>query len=136
MFRSALSSACRDELITRNVAKPVEPPRTGNRELKPWTLDETLDVLAASRGDPLYAAFVLAIAMGLRRGEIIGLRWSDLDLDSLLSCGTSLSRRQSATMAAAPSDQARVCLAAPPPALATPPACAVGRMPRPWRLPG
>ncbi|WP_164662800.1 site-specific integrase [Streptomyces sp. S1A1-7] len=62
------------------VAKLVEPPRTDNRELKPWTLDETLDFLAASRGDPLYATFVLA--MGLRRGEIIGLRRSDLDLDN------------------------------------------------------
>lgn len=68
--------------VQGHVAKLVEPPRTDNRELKPWTLDETLDFLAASRGDPLYAAFVLAIAMGLRRGEIIGLRWSDLDLDN------------------------------------------------------
>jgi len=42
--------------------------------LKPWTLDETLDFLAASRRDPLHAALVLAIAMGLRRGEIAGLR--------------------------------------------------------------
>ncbi|MGW0471553.1 tyrosine-type recombinase/integrase [Streptomyces coeruleorubidus] len=82
VLRSALSSACREELITRNVAKLVEPPRTDNRELKPWSLDETLDFLAASRKDPLYAAFVLAIAMGLRRGELIGLRWSDLDLDN------------------------------------------------------
>ncbi|MET8407369.1 site-specific integrase [Streptomyces sp. NPDC005195] len=82
VLRSALSSACREELIARNVAKLVEPPRTDNRELNPWTLDETLDFLAASRRDPLYAAFVLAIAMGLRRGEIIGLRWSDLDLDN------------------------------------------------------
>ncbi|MEE1668015.1 site-specific integrase [Streptomyces sp. WAC07094] len=82
VLRSALSSACREELIVRNVAKLVEPPRTANKELGPWTLDETLDFLAASRRDPLYAAFVLAIGMGLRRGEIIGLRWSDLDLDN------------------------------------------------------
>ncbi|MFD7279889.1 tyrosine-type recombinase/integrase [Streptomyces sp. NPDC059862] len=82
VLRSALSSACREELITRNVAKLVEPPRSDSRELKPWSLDETLDFLAASRKDPLYAAFVLAIAMGLRRGEIVGLRWSDLDLDN------------------------------------------------------
>jgi integrase len=59
----------------------VEPPRAKSRELSPWSLDETLDFLAAARKDPLYAAFVLAIAMGLRRGEIIGLRWVDVDLD-------------------------------------------------------
>ncbi|MFD5420398.1 tyrosine-type recombinase/integrase [Streptomyces sp. NPDC127069] len=81
VLRSALTAACREELITRNVAKLVEPPRAAARELSPWSLDETLDFLAASRRDPLYAAFVLAIAMGLRRGEIVGLRWSDIDLD-------------------------------------------------------
>ncbi|WP_171166812.1 site-specific integrase [Streptomyces sp. I05A-00742] len=82
VLRSALSSACREELITRNVGTLVEAPRTASRELSPWTLDETLDFLAVARKDPLYAAFVLAIAMGLRRGEIVGLRWADLDLDN------------------------------------------------------
>lgn len=77
-----MSSACREGLITRDVAKLVEPPRTDNGELKPWALDETLDFLAASRKDPIDAAFVLAIAMGLSRGEIVGLRRSDLDLEN------------------------------------------------------
>ncbi|MER7815670.1 tyrosine-type recombinase/integrase [Streptomyces sp. NPDC096153] len=81
VLRTALSAACREELVTRNVAALVEPPRAKSRELSPWTLDETLDFLAAARKDPLYAAFVLAIAMGLRRGEIVGLRWADVDLD-------------------------------------------------------
>ncbi len=81
VLRSALSSVCREELIARNVAKLVEPPRSDSREPSPWNLDETLGFLAASRRDPLYAAFVLAIALGLRRGEIIGLRWSDVGLD-------------------------------------------------------
>lgn len=80
VLRTALSAACREELVTRNVAALVEPPRAKSRELSPWTLDETLDFLAAARKDPLYAAFVLAIAMGLRRGEIVGLRWADVDL--------------------------------------------------------
>ncbi|MEU5401072.1 MULTISPECIES: tyrosine-type recombinase/integrase [unclassified Streptomyces] len=82
VLRTALTAACREELIARNVAGLVEPPRPSTRELTPWTLDETLDFLAASRKDPLYAAFVLAIAMGLRRGEIVGLRWVDVDLDN------------------------------------------------------
>ncbi|MCC5032919.1 site-specific integrase [Streptomyces sp. WAC 00631] len=81
VLRTALSAACREELITRNVASLVEPPRAKSRELSPWTLDETLAFLAAARKDPLYAAFVLAIAMGLRRGEIVGLRWTDVDLE-------------------------------------------------------
>ncbi|MET7716257.1 site-specific integrase [Streptomyces sp. NPDC005407] len=82
VLRTALSAACREELITRNVAKLVEPPRAAARELSPWSLDETLDFLAAARRDPVYAAFVLAIAMGLRRGEIVGLRWQDIDLEN------------------------------------------------------
>ncbi|MBT2370160.1 site-specific integrase [Streptomyces sp. ISL-10] len=81
VLRTALTAACREELVTRNVASLVEPPRAKSRELSPWSLDETLDFLAAARKDPLYAAFVLAIAMGLRRGEIVGLRWVDIDLD-------------------------------------------------------
>ncbi|MFC7793649.1 tyrosine-type recombinase/integrase [Streptomyces cinereoruber] len=82
VLRTALSAACREELIVRNVAKLVEPPRAAARDLSPWSLDETLDFLGAARRDPLYAAFVLAIAMGLRRGEIVGLRWNDIDLEN------------------------------------------------------
>ncbi|MEU4124275.1 site-specific integrase [Streptomyces virginiae] len=81
VLRSALTAANREELISRNVVMLVPAPRVVQRELKPWDLDETLTFLEASRRDPLYAAFVLAVALGLRRGEILGLRWSDIDLD-------------------------------------------------------
>ncbi|MFE4701067.1 tyrosine-type recombinase/integrase [Streptomyces sp. NPDC056738] len=82
VLRTALTAAVREELITRNVASLVEPPRVKQREIRPWTLDETLAFLEVARRDPLYAAFVLAVAMGLRRGELVGLRWSDVDLDN------------------------------------------------------
>lgn len=81
VLRTALTAACREELVTRNVATLVEPPSVDTREMSPWSLDETLDFLGAARKDPLYAAFVLAIALGFRRGEIVGLRWENLDLD-------------------------------------------------------
>lgn len=81
MLRTALTAATREELVTRNVASLVEAPKVVSRETTPWTLDETLTFLEEARRDPLYAAFVLAIAMGLRRGEVLGLRWSDVDLD-------------------------------------------------------
>lgn len=81
VLRTALSAACREELIMRNVVTLVEPPQVESRDLSPWSLDETLDFLAAARKDPLYAAFVLAIALGFRRGEIVGLRWENVDLD-------------------------------------------------------
>ncbi|MFJ4315811.1 tyrosine-type recombinase/integrase [Streptomyces lavendulae] len=81
VLRSAVSAACREELISRNVVQLVPAPRVQVRELKPWDLDQTVAFLEAARRDPLYAAFVLAVALGLRRGEILGLRWSDIDLD-------------------------------------------------------
>ncbi|MFD5108793.1 tyrosine-type recombinase/integrase [Streptomyces cinereoruber] len=81
VLRTALTAACREELVSRNVATLVEPPSVAARELSPWSLDETLAFLAAARKDPLYAAFVLAIALGFRRGEVVGLRWENVDLD-------------------------------------------------------
>lgn len=81
VLRTALTAATREELVTRNVASLVEAPKVVSRETTPWTLDETLAFLEEARRDPLYAAFVLAIAMGLRRGEVLGLRWSDVNLD-------------------------------------------------------
>ncbi|MEW1690875.1 tyrosine-type recombinase/integrase [Streptomyces sp. NPDC091265] len=81
VLRSALTAACREELISRNVVMLVPAPRVETRELKPWDLEETTTFLEAARKDPLYAAFVLAVALGLRRGEVLGLRWSDIDLE-------------------------------------------------------
>ncbi|MFF1872961.1 tyrosine recombinase XerC [Kitasatospora herbaricolor] len=81
VLRSALTAACRDELIVRNVAMLVPPPRVTSREVTPWSLDQTLTFLSAGRQDPLYAAFVLAVALGMRRGEIVGLKWSEVDLE-------------------------------------------------------
>ncbi|SDM76118.1 Phage integrase family protein [Streptomyces wuyuanensis] len=81
VLRSALTAACREELISQNVVKLVPAPRVQPRELKPWDLAQTTTLLEAARKDPLYAAFVLAVALGLRRGEVLGLRWSDIDLE-------------------------------------------------------
>ncbi|MFF3557102.1 tyrosine recombinase XerC [Streptomyces tsukubensis] len=81
VLRSAVTAACREELISRNVVKLVPAPRVQPRELKPWDLEQTITFLEAARKDPLYTAFVLAVALGLRRGEVLGLRWADIDLD-------------------------------------------------------
>ncbi|MER6631115.1 site-specific integrase [Streptomyces sp. NPDC000987] len=93
VLRTALTAACREELISRNVVQLVPAPRVEPRELRPWTLDETLTFLEAARTDGLYAAFVLAVALGLRRGEILGLQWKDVDLDRrTLTVRTTLHR--------------------------------------------
>lgn len=81
VLRTALTAACREELVSRNVDTLVEPPKVDSPEMDPWSLQETLDFLAAARADPLYPAFVIAIALGFRRGKIAGLRWENVDLD-------------------------------------------------------
>ncbi|MER7150313.1 site-specific integrase [Streptomyces lydicus] len=93
VLRTALTAACREELISRNVVQLVPAPQVEPRELRPWSLDESLAFLEAARSDPLYPAFVLAVALGLRRGEILGLQWRDVDLDRrTLTVRTTLNR--------------------------------------------
>jgi integrase len=72
-----------DELITRNVAAGIKLPRQRKRPLKPWKVEEARRFLvsALEDRDPRYAAFVLILVLGLRRGEILGLRWSTANLD-------------------------------------------------------
>ncbi|MDQ2874244.1 MAG: tyrosine-type recombinase/integrase [Actinomycetota bacterium] len=53
----------------------------GARRDVPWTPAEALAFLKGSRDDPLYAAFVLLLLYGMRRGEALGLRWQDIDFD-------------------------------------------------------
>jgi len=76
-----LGEAVRDEVITRNPAAVVRPPAVTREEVKPWSPQEASDFLRASVGHRLYAVFAVGVALGLRRGELLALRWSDVDLD-------------------------------------------------------
>ncbi len=82
VLRNALEAAVREELIRRNVAKLVKisgPSYQVNRGL---TVAEARELLRAAEGDRLRALYVLALFLGLRRGELLGLRWDDVDLDA------------------------------------------------------
>ena len=50
--------------------------------MQPWSADEALSFLRAAKSDPLYPAFALLLLYGMRRGEVLGLRWQDVDLDA------------------------------------------------------
>lgn len=80
VLSSALTRAMREELLMRNVARLVELPGWDRQPIVPWTADEARGFLTAAHDDPLYPAFVLLLLYGLRRGEVLGLRWLDVDL--------------------------------------------------------
>ncbi|GAA5005667.1 tyrosine-type recombinase/integrase [Kitasatospora paranensis] len=79
-LRNALNRAMREELLLRNVATLVDMPQATAKEVIPWRSAEAVAFLRSTRSHRLHAAFVMAIVLGLRRGELLGLRWIDLDL--------------------------------------------------------
>ncbi len=82
VLSSALTRAMREELVFRNVARLAELPAWERQAIKPWSSADARAFLAASRNDPLYPAFVLLLLYGLRRGEVLGLRWADVDREN------------------------------------------------------
>ncbi len=82
VLRSALSFAVRKGLVARNAVKLSEPIRVRQYEAAYLTREEARALLDAARGDRLEASYSVAIPLGLRQGEIIGLRWSDVDFDA------------------------------------------------------
>ncbi|WP_457785000.1 tyrosine-type recombinase/integrase [Streptomyces griseus] len=81
VLRNALNRAVREELVTRNVAELVDMPKVTKKEAKPWNAREAITFLRSARAHRLYAACVLVLVLGLRRSEVLGLRWQDIDFD-------------------------------------------------------
>ena len=75
VLRAALQDAVDDDILARNVARQVKMPSGSIRKVKPWTEDEARKFLDTARGDRWYALWAVALAIGLRRGEALGLRW-------------------------------------------------------------
>src|SRR6266567_4058550 len=80
ILHKALSDAVRLGLIARNVCDMVSPPRKQHKEMKLLTADQARKLLDAAVGYPNEALFVLALATGMRRGELLGLKWQDINL--------------------------------------------------------
>lgn len=82
-------------MVSRNVAALVRVSKPRQRKASPWSTEEARRFLESSRnaGDPLYAAYVLILVLGLRRGEALGLTWDDVDLERAeLTVGHQLQR--------------------------------------------
>ena len=81
-IQKALRDAERKRLIPRNIATAADPPKlhtSGSREMKTWTAEELRIFLKSLAGKPLEAAYTLAATTGMRHGEVLGLRWGDID---------------------------------------------------------
>jgi integrase len=76
----ALSQAVKWSLIPRNVTEDVKAPRSVPEEIRPLDREQTKTLLEAAQGDRFEALYALAVTTGLRQGELLGLRWDDLDL--------------------------------------------------------
>jgi integrase len=81
VLRNALASAVREELIPRNVASLVKVAAPRYKVGKGLAIDQVRTLLAAVQGHRLYPLYLVAATIGLRRGELLGMRWQDLDLD-------------------------------------------------------
>ena len=99
LLHKALKQALRWDLVPRNVATAVDPPRVHREEMQPLSPTQVRTFLEAAREDRLEALYVLAVHCGLRQGELLGLRWEDIDLEA----GTLQVRR---TLTAAKGDRA------------------------------
>jgi len=80
LIKQALGQAVRWELLPRNVADAVDPPKIERGTLTTYDMAQTVELLETLRGTRLRLPVLLGIMCGLRRGEIIALRWRDIDL--------------------------------------------------------
>jgi integrase len=79
VLSSALTRAMREELVLRNLARLAELPGWERQPITPWSSAEARTFLEVAKDDLLYPAFMLLLLYGLRRGEVLGLRWRDID---------------------------------------------------------
>jgi integrase len=82
VLRKALADAERLGLVQRNAAATARPPSFVRPEFATWSSEDLREFFTAIRGERIYPALVVVATTGMRRGEVLGLRWSDLDLDA------------------------------------------------------
>lgn len=81
-LRVALGEAVRRGHLTVNVAKIAKAPRLEEDEIEPYSVEEVQRILLTAGKRRNTARWVIALALGLRQGEVLGLQWSDVDLDA------------------------------------------------------
>ncbi len=79
---SALKQAIRENIIARNVTEATTRPTKERTEIQPMNEEQVRQFLLTSKNDRFFAAFYLLISTGLRRGEAMGLKWADIDMEA------------------------------------------------------
>ncbi len=82
VLHKALSQAVKWSLIPRNATEAVKAPRPTPEEMHPLSREETRRLLRSAEGDRLEALYVLAVHTGMRQGELLALKWEDIDLEN------------------------------------------------------
>ncbi|WP_440960589.1 tyrosine-type recombinase/integrase [Paenibacillus nitricinens] len=79
ILRKAFRQAVKWEMIASNPMEKVEAPKLRRKEMKTWSMEQCLHFLDTAKGHVHYIVFSLAIHTGMRKGEVLGLRWGDID---------------------------------------------------------
>jgi integrase len=82
VIRAALKTAEKQDLVARNVARLADVPPQVQTEVKPLEPHEAVRLLQAVKGHRLESLYSAALAVGLRRGEALGLAWPDIDFEN------------------------------------------------------
>ena len=82
VLHNALDTAVKWGLVVRNVCDLVAPPRKERFEIQPLTMEQMQHLLATLRGHKWEALYTLAMATGMRRGELLGLKWQDINFEA------------------------------------------------------
>jgi integrase len=82
VLHRALDAALKLGLVQRNVTELIDPPRMRHHEMTVLTPEQVRAFLAAAKRDRYYALYVLALTTGMRQGELLALKWRDVDLES------------------------------------------------------
>ena len=80
VLHKALGDALKWQLVVRNVCDAVRAPRVPRKEMQVLSGEQAQQFLEAAKGDPLEALYVLALTTGMRQGELLALKWEDVDL--------------------------------------------------------
>jgi integrase len=79
ILHKAFDHAVRLNLLPRNICDVVSPPRTEEHEIHALSLEQVQQLLTAAKDHHLEALFVLALMTGMRRGELLALKWQDVN---------------------------------------------------------